>query len=541
MSFKVILNSIINNEDIQEGIAFLLSSMFQIALKDVKQVLNSLPVVILDNVEPANLACIQDTFIFLSKMGLEFSILSKPVSFPSVSWKLPKENHIISCPNCGGKFYLVSASQYIAHQNQTTESTPGSAFDQDKVDIPHHEVKMPTAMVDLMEIMQTKTDLEKGATTSPSSHTAPTPSPRPAPARSVRPAPARSVRPAPAQPMQTTPAQPVQTAPAQPVQTAPAQPVRPTLTRSARPALAKSPTASAKPPITSAKPPIASAKPPIASAKPPITSAKLPIKQSWEHFETISSAFDNMNMDLENKLGSMENKLGDMEEIEEVGSISEEIVGIQDVVEELQELEKFVAFEKHKTQEIQKEFHQDDSFDIVGIGGISAEFEEIEGVSAEFEKICLEGMDNDIGSLSAELEEIEGYSSEFDSIDIEEGIEKIREISDDFHQRKKNLSEDFDEIEEISEDFEDFEEKKLVPMTWAKGQWKLIIDFAGRGNIRSATQFLAQIQGITLEEATVLARDSAAITVVNGVSRDVADRLLIEFQKLGMQGKIISI
>jgi len=97
------------------------------------------------------------------------------------------------------------------------------------------------------------------------------------------------------------------------------------------------------------------------------------------------------------------------------------------------------------------------------------------------------------------------------------------------------------EIEEISEDFEDFEEKKLVPMTWAKGQWKLIIDFAGRGNIRSATQFLAQIQGITLEEATVLARDSAAITVVNGVSRDVADRLLIEFQKLGMQGKIISI
>jgi len=44
-----------------------------------------------------------------------------------------------------------------------------------------------------------------------------------------------------------------------------------------------------------------------------------------------------------------------------------------------------------------------------------------------------------------------------------------------------------------------------------------------------------------LEEATVLARDSAAITVVNGVSRDVADRLLIEFQKLGMQGKIISI
>ena len=512
MSFKVILNSIINNEDIQEGIAFLLSSMFQIALKDVKQVLNSLPVVILDNVEPANLACIQDTFIFLSKMGLEFSILSKPVSFPSVSWKLPKENHIISCPNCGGKFYLVSASQYIAHQNQTTESTPGSAFDQDKVDIPHHEVKMPTAMVDLMEIMQTKTDLEKGATTSPSSHTAPTPSPRPAPARSVRPAPA--------QPMQTTPAQPVQTAPAQPVQTAPAQPVRPTLTRSARPALAKSPTA---------------------SAKPPITSAKLPIKQSWEHFETISSAFDNMNMDLENKLGSMENKLGDMEEIEEVGSISEEIVGIQDVVEELQELEKFVAFEKHKTQEIQKEFHQDDSFDIVGIGGISAEFEEIEGVSAEFEKICLEGMDNDIGSLSAELEEIEGYSSEFDSIDIEEGIEKIREISDDFHQRKKNLSEDFDEIEEISEDFEDFEEKKLVPMTWAKGQWKLIIDFAGRGNIRSATQFLAQIQGITLEEATVLARDSAAITVVNGVSRDVADRLLIEFQKLGMQGKIISI
>ena len=53
-------------------------------------------------------------------------------------------------------------------------------------------------------------------------------------------------------------------------------------------------------------------------------------------------------------------------------------------------------------------------------------------------------------------------------------------------------------------------------MTWAK-QWKLIIDFVEE--IFVLPHNLAQIQGITLEEATVLARDSLAITVVNGVSR----------------------
>lgn len=66
--------------------------------------------------------------------------------------------------------------------------------------------------------------------------------------------------------------------------------------------------------------------------------------------------------------------------------------------------------------------------DIEELGGISAEFEEIEGVSAEFERICMEEMDENIGSLSAEFEEIDGgVSVEIEKAKTEEKIGEIRQ------------------------------------------------------------------------------------------------------------------
>lgn len=218
--------------------------------------------------------------------------------------------------------------------------------------------------------------------------------------------------------------------------------------------------------------------------------------------------------------------MNDFEELEEVGSISEELDNYTDVSNELDELDGFNSKKSSKSNH--------NSFDIEGIGGISAEFEEIAGVSAEFEKICMEGMDNDIGSLSAEFEEIDGASSEFDDVDLEEGLEKIKEISEDFHQpRIKDNENDLDHTQATS--------SKNISPRWEAGNWKLLVNFAGRGNLNAAAQFLAEIQKKTLDEALELAKTHAAVTVVANVSYDVADRLLKEFQKLGMSGKVISV
>ena len=100
----------------------------------------------------------------------------------------------------------------------------------------------------------------------------------------------------------------------------------------------------------------------------------------------------------------------DLEEIEEIGPASDEV----------------------QTSNIPRKSPSEEN-GFSALGGISAEFEEIEGVSAEFERVSLDDMDNDIGSLSAELEEIEGISAELENVEMEEGIEKVGEISEPFH------------------------------------------------------------------------------------------------------------
>ena len=548
--FKVILNSIQgNSRDSQDVIAYLLSRIFQVSLAEVQKVIQHLPVIILDNMKMQDLALLKDNLIFLSKFGLEYSISANAVNCPQVKWNIRACLPVVACPHCGEMFYLMSAQSKHSMTNseeQTVSSVDAmSALQHDQVLISQREIntalqskavpKMPTAMVDMREVWnasRAKNPENTTPTTQNTSASAPTQRPVATPAPTQRPV----ATPAPAQRPVATPAptqRPVATpAPSQRPVATPAPSQRPVAT----PAPAQRPVATPAPtqrPVATSAPtqrPVATPAPAMSkSMGTPKPAENKKNDSNWEELGSISSHFEDIDVlsaelqDID-KLAS--NNMNDFEELEEVGSISEELDTYTNVSEELEELEGLTSKKPAKSGH--------DNFDIEGIGGISAEFEEIAGVSAEFEKICMEGMDNDIGSLSAEFEEIDGASSEFDDVDLEEGLEKIKEISEDFHQpRMQNNENDSDNAK--------LESSKNSSPRWEAGNWKLLVNFAGRGNLNAAAQFLAEIQQKTLEEALELAKTRAAVTIISGVSYDVADKLLKEFQKLGMSGKVISV
>lgn len=171
---------------------------------------------------------------------------------------------------------------------------------------------------------------------------------------------------------------------------------------------------------------------------------------------------------------------------------------------------------------------------------------------------------NDIGSLSAEMEEIEGISQELDSVE-EEGLEKIGEVSESFKKisiskpkdlKKETQDMELDEMQGISKELEGISDtvasvqmikKTPLPVEDAKktfplesGPYKALINFAAKGNVKAGTQLLAKIKGISEQQAQDMAKNKAAIVVASNISRQAAENIVKEFEKLQMQGKIVA-
>ena len=390
--FKVILNSIQgNSRDSQDIIAYLLSRIFQVSLSEAQNVIQHLPVIILDNMKMQDLALLKDNLIFLSKFGLEYSISANPVNCPQVKWNIQACLPVVACPHCGEMFYLMGtqAKHSITNSEEQTVSSVDarSALQHDQVLISQREIntslqskavpKMPTAMVDMREVWNaSRAKNPNNATSSAQNAQTPAPTQRPV------------ATPAPAQRPVATPA------PAQ----RPVAPPAPTQRPVATPAPAQRPIATPAP----TQRPVATPNPAVSKNMGTQKATESKKNDSnWEELGSISAHFEDIDVlsaelqDID-KLAS--NNVNDFEDLEEVGSISEELDNYTDVSNELDELDGFNSKKSSKSNH--------NSFDIEGIGGISAEFEEIAGVSAEFEKICMEGMDNDIGSLSAELKKL---------------------------------------------------------------------------------------------------------------------------------------
>ena len=500
-NFKVILLKINEQSlEFQQTVASLLAATFNVPEQETANLFARLPIVLLENLTSNDLKAIKDQLIFLSKLGLDFNITPKPVAnIPRTGWSSERALPIIHCPSCGESFCLLRAQDF------------------------HKKIHKQTKIA---------------------------PAPRPAPTAP----PKKAVAPPPAPPKKVLPPTPA--------------PVQPTIPPAARkPATIKveqppQPAPSAAPRQQPTPPP---SRPRTSVDKP---KSVLPAKQ--EDLGGISAEFDKVEI-LSAELQSIVDKddnFEELEEIEEVGSISEEMEEIGSVSEELEELGT-LSEEMEKIGGMADQIKDDSEFsEIEGVGGISAEFEEIEGVSAEFEGINLDDMDNDIGSLSAELEEIEGISAEFDSIESEEGLERIGEVSEAFNNiaiatnhheaaaRHPAADHELDDLEGISQELEKIPGRSTPKTKGGKGQsvknrdmailqfetgnYKVMINFAGKGDIKAGSQLLATLRGITPQEAYQLAERQAAIIVAGNISQKAAENLLRQFQRFGMQGRIVA-
>lgn len=446
LNFRIILSKVNEkSKEDREAIAMVLASIFELPFEEIKQVFTQLPVILFDDISSEDLKKIRDRLVFLSKLGLDFSITFKP--FPKLyrtGWKIKSSVPMITCPNCGEEFVILHAHklpEYLAQQKQ--ESKP----------IPLYLAR------DKQEPVPKKEPPEKKV-----------------------------------------------------------------------PAVAVSP-----------------------SAQPAPEEDANGFGVELEEVEVLSKELE--------AIVQRESEMGGDEYIEEVGSISDEIRQVNKVPSDLET-----------------------------IGSISAEFEEIEGVSAEFEKVSMESMNENVGSLAPELpelKEVETGTSEQEQLDSELGIE-LPEKSDilkestssppgkpvnkDPHEDSDYELEELEELEELSADLEKIAEQAegspgsskdgkpvsssvspgqrnakapkdpVKPMTgplnFPHGEYDVAINFSGRGNIKVGTQLLARIKGVRQSALTGLEQKNEVVVAKN-VAKDTAEKILSEFQKLKMQGKIV--
>ena len=233
-----------------------------------------------------------------------------------------------------------------------------------------------------------------------------------------------------------------------------------------------------------------------------------------------------------------EDELGGISaELEEVEVLSEELEAIVKNEDTIDEEVEYIE----EVESISEEMRNMGSIsaEMESIGSLSAEFEEIEGVSAEFDL----GIGNPVGALSAEE-----ISAEMEPIESEVAMEKIKESSSPYQGFSNNY--EGEDIEAISAELQKIaepedaeiildnlynEEQKNfshVPkgMKFSPGNYDVMINFSGKGNIRMGMELLARIQGKHYNEVAEWAEHRTAIVVANHVSKDAAESILKQFQ-----------
>lgn len=509
LNFKVILASIADNsKQMKEVIATLLSTTFNVPESQTIALLTKLPVILFENLSANDLKALKDSLIFLSKLGLDFNVTPKPTpNVPKASWTPSVSVPIITCPSCGEMFCMVRARDFLQPRPNVSIANPvASALPSaPKTTIPEPKIALvqqkqasvalqtPKSPVAIKESVLSKAKEENI-------------SKRPTVKQDTPPVPIASLK--------------------------------------------KAMTEVPKKNISEPKKEI---KEPVSRKELKLPDDLVGISSEFENVEVLSAELESI-ADMEEK-----NSISDVEEIEEVESISDEVNQVDDL-EEFEELEdSSLSKKKPLGKPVEKRREETEA-----IGGISAEFEEIEGVSAEFERICMEGMENDIGSLSAEMEEIEGISQELDSVE-EEGLEKIGEVAETFKKisltktkdlQKESQDIELEEMQGISKELEGISDtvasvqmikKNPLPGEETKkgfsmepGSYKALINFAGKGNTKAGIQLLGKIKGITEQQAQEMVKNKAAIVVASNISRQSAENIVKEFEKLQMQGKIIA-
>lgn len=132
--FRVVLLSI--NEkfvDARESIISLFADMFNKQEAEVKNAFTHLPIVLFENLTTDNLKAVKDQLIFLSKLGLDFTITPREVAdIPKLKWKATPTIPVIHCPSCGESFCVVRASEF--HNIQRAETAKKITVPSEKVE-----------------------------------------------------------------------------------------------------------------------------------------------------------------------------------------------------------------------------------------------------------------------------------------------------------------------------------------------------------------------------------------------------------------------
>lgn len=137
LKFRVILSALNESyaED-KEVIAFMLAITLDVPLPETQTVWQHLPAVLFDNLTSDDLKKIKDRLLFLSKLGLDFSITAKPFAqLYRTNWQIKSAGASIVCPNCGESLLLMRAqdiASYIASHTGSPTKQPAVAVATEK-------------------------------------------------------------------------------------------------------------------------------------------------------------------------------------------------------------------------------------------------------------------------------------------------------------------------------------------------------------------------------------------------------------------------
>lgn len=99
-----------------QDLVCILASTFNIETKEVSAVIKKAPIILFDNLSIADINRLQNTVVFLSKMGIDLLISLENRGWKSTNWTFSSTPPIAACPSCGDTFFLLNSNSFLKHQ-----------------------------------------------------------------------------------------------------------------------------------------------------------------------------------------------------------------------------------------------------------------------------------------------------------------------------------------------------------------------------------------------------------------------------------------